>query len=167
MPSPVRPRVIPQRHGPGNGPIVVPARVAEALDPAGSTRRYIPERVRLGTDAPPFSGELREDDGKFLRQPLAVGAAASLGMLTRAWNYVGFMIDPGNAAAGGVGLVVQLVVFAANMRAPLPDILVTLGIGPRSFPVQLVGARVELVAINQTVAPIRNLRGAIWGMSEH
>jgi hypothetical protein len=163
MPARARPRVIPQTSGPGNPRIVVPQRLAQALDPAGTTREFIPRAAKLTSASTPYSGELFEDEGT--RIPvLPAGVSQSVGKLRRPWNYVGYMVDPGDADSDG--LTVQLVVWTSTMHAPLPVQAVDFTLGPQAFAPVIMGAIAELIVTNGTEDDIKGLRAALWGMSE-
>jgi hypothetical protein len=141
----------------------VSPRVALALSPE-LERAGVPGRTRLGVGSPPYSGEDREEQYGAQRGPLAIGQSASLCGLRRAWQFVGVIIDPGDAA--GVGLVWTLRVINAGLDGfTVPTPIVTLG-GTQAFLGIVLGARCELIVANATAAPVNGLRGSIWGMTQ-
>lgn len=147
-------------------PVVVPSRVARALRPSVN-RDEIPGHVALATNAPPFSGELREEQyGSFSKGDgltvLPAGASAPIVSLRRAWEFIGFIVDPGDAAAPG--LVAQVRVLTRGINGLGAAFPIVAAIGPQAFANIILGARCELVLTNGTGLPILGLRASIWGM---
>jgi hypothetical protein len=144
-------------------PIVVPKRVAYALRPS-IDRSEIPTHIDLSTNAPPFSGELREE--QYGQMPgsagLPDGASIPIVGLRRAWEFIGFIVDPGSAAAPGLTAAVRVLTRGINGIGP--QFPVVNGVGPQAFTSLLTAARCELVLFNATGAPIFGLRASIWGM---
>lgn len=144
----------------------VPSRVALALEPQ-LDRRVIPARVTLDASAPPFAGELREDQhGRRLNCPPGITVLATL---RRAWNFVGFTFEPGDAVSPFTNLAVTLRIlgsvngFAANQGLPFA-LNSTL---PASLIGFVIGAPCEVVFFNLTAATtIHGVRASIWGMGE-
>jgi hypothetical protein len=156
MPSIVsRPRFPAQR-------VVVPERMALALRPE-IDRDAIPARVTLATNAPPFAGELREEQCTARPLACANGAQVVLATLRRPWNYVGWAVRPGNA--GGPGLSVQLRILTRGVNGLTAPVAVAAGL-PFAVVGIIMGATCELVVTNATGAPVTGLVGALWGMSE-
>lgn len=164
MPSPIyraaRPRTI-----------LVPAGLAERIAPGSVVPP--PVRVSLGQEAPPYAGEICESQfsGPPSTQPLAVGERMVLCTLRRAWNFVGWLINPGNAASGGPGtnLLGALQVIGRGMTGLLTNggaVVQLPPFGPNGLSGIIVGQRCELVVINATAAPVTGLQGMIWGMGE-
>lgn len=157
MPAIVRARAPNER-------IVAPERIALALRPE-LDRSAIPNRVSLGQGAPPFAGELREEQSSpRYTTALPNGQSMTLVTLRRPWLYIGFIVNPGNAAANG--LVAQLRVFSGRLNG-LSDTfaIAATGVG-QAFRNITVGATCELVVHNGTGQPVKNLQAAIWGMGE-
>jgi hypothetical protein len=142
--------------------VVVPARMALAMKPE-IERGVIPSRVTLGQNAPPFAGELREE--QCTAKPLTCpnGGQITLATLRRPWNYVGWAVRPGNA--GGAGLSVQLRILTRGVNGLTAPVAVAAGI-PFAVVGIIMGATCELVISNTTGAPVSGLVGALWGMSE-
>jgi hypothetical protein len=156
MPSIVsRPRFPAQR-------VVVPERMALALRPE-IERSTIPARVTLAQNAPPFAGELREE--QCTARPLTCpnGGQITLATLRRPWNYVGWCVRPGDA--GGAGLSVQLRILTRGVNGLTAPVAVAAGL-PFAVTGIIMGATCELVVVNTTGAPVKGLVGALWGMSE-
>lgn len=149
---------------PGKSRMLAPRRIAQAVNPSAD-RSDIPPRVTLATNAPPFAGELREEQSKLLTAPLPNGATAILCTLRRPWNFVGFLVDPGSATAVG-NINALLFVLSRNVAGLLLTSPLVAGLGPQAFATIIVGARVELRVHNLTGGPVTGLRGALWGMSE-
>jgi len=144
--------------------VVVPRRVADALRPA-EDRRGIPSRVSLRTNAPPFDGEVREDQGRQVSL-IAPGAEVVIVTLRRAWLYVGFAVDPG-AAAAGAGIVAYLRVLSGGVNGKIgAGTAITAAGGPQAVAAIQLGARAELVVKNGTATALPLVRGTIWGMGE-
>ena len=164
MPALVRPR------GPDDeDPLIrVPRRVGLALRPSAN-REAIPEHVALSTNAPPYSGEVYEQQTGRHSQftPLAVGQTMAIVSLRRAWKIVGFIVDPGDAVDGGdpFHLQVNLRVLTRGLNGDLPFATVPTGQGPVAFVNLVIGARVELRVRNSTTNPVFGVKASIWGMS--
>jgi hypothetical protein len=150
----------------GDDLVRVPRRVAFALRPS-ENREDIPVHVDLSTNAPPYSGELREQQTRTLPQNTVLDINQTITMcgLRRAWNFVGFLIHPGTNDAGGGGLVANLVILTRGLDGMLPDITV-LANRTQAFTGLIVGARCELRLTNLTFNPIFGLKASIWGMGE-
>lgn len=148
----------------GDELVTVPRRVAFALRPS-ENREAIPDHIDLSTNAPPYSGEVREQQTRTLPSNTALGVGATITMvgLRRAWNYVGFSIAPGDNDAGGGGLVANLVILTRGLNASLPNVVVAAG-GPQAFVGLIIGERCELRLTNKTFNPIFGLKASIWGM---
>jgi hypothetical protein len=154
------PAVVRYRRGP-DPTIVLPRRVALALRPEDD-REVIPVRVTLNKNAPPFAGELREEQSSQPVKNFAVDAQVTLATLRRPWSYVGWAVDPGNA---GAGLTAQLRILTRGLDAYTAPVVIPAG-RPFALVGLIVGATCELVVTNGTAGVVRNLRGSIWGMSE-
>lgn len=155
------PAVIRRPPGPAR-PIVVPSRVGLALRPE-ELRSVIPPRVTLDANAPPYAGELREEHTGPRIRALPVGAIVTLATLRRAWNYVGFAVDPGDAQAG---LTAALRVLTRGVNGVvLPGVAIGAG-APQAFLGNILGVECELVLTNGTAFVVHNARGSIWGMGE-
>jgi hypothetical protein len=150
-----RPRFPPQR-------VVVSERVAVALRPE-ALRDVIPARVTLAENAPPYAGELREEHTGAVVKVLGAGAMVSLATLRRAWNYVGWAINPGDADAGQ--LLAQIRVLTRGINGYTAAVSVPAGL-PFALVGLIVGAACELVVTNTGDEPVTLVRGSIWGMSE-
>jgi hypothetical protein len=164
------PAVIGRRPPPA--PLVrVPSRMAIALQPE-LDRRVIPARITLDANAPPYAGEIREDQHG-TKHDCPPGSFTTLATLRRAWNYVGFAIDPGDALSPFTGLAVTLRVLGslqgliANQGLPVAvtDQRTAAYVG------FVVGAPCEVVFVNATsgggAVTIHGVRGSIWGMGEY
>jgi hypothetical protein len=165
MPAVIR-RVVPAQPR-----VVVPPRMAMALQPE-LDRSAIPARVTLDANAPPFAGELREDQHGF-KVDCPSQSFTVLATLRRAWNYVGFSIDPGDAVSPFTGLALTLRTLGSGMNGfvanqGLPTLIG--GSGVLSFVGFIVGAPCELIFVNGTngegAITIHGVRGEIWGMGE-
>ena len=149
----------------------VPSRVALALQPE-LDRRIIPARVTLDANAPPYAGELREDQhGPRLDSP--PGSLIVLATLRRAWNFVGFAFDPGDTYNGQTGTFLTLRTITRGINGLVQNQglpVAPAGTDPSSFVGFVVGAACELVFLNQTsgegALTFKNLRGSLWGMGE-
>lgn len=159
--------------GPKPAPFrAAPSRVALAVEPE-LLRRVIPARVTLDANAPPFAGELRESQhGPRLTCP--IGSITVLATLRRAWNFVGFSVDPGDFNGLTPNIAVSLRTLGRSVNGvivnqALPAVLAA-GPGGQSFVGFVVGAPCELVFINESVGEgalaIHDVRGEIWGMGE-
>jgi hypothetical protein len=137
-------------------------RVALALRP-DLERDDIPVRQTLASGDPPYAGETREAQGTVLRAPLAPGASVTLATLRRAWEVVGFIVNPGNAAAPG--LTAQLRVLGRSVQGLTAPVVVAPG-QALAFVGILVGSRCELVVINASASPVTGIAGEIWGMAQ-
>jgi hypothetical protein len=146
--------------------VEVPRRVAFALRPSVN-RDVIPDHVDLSTNAPPYSGETREQQVRILPGGTGLNPGARITMvnLRRAWNFVGFIVKPGDNDGGGGGLVANLWIINRGLVGALPDIVVPVG-RIAAFPPIIMGARVELTLTNNTFNPIFGLGASLWGMSE-
>jgi hypothetical protein len=144
----------------------VPTRLGLALEPE-LDRRVIPARVTLDANAPPFAGELREDQhGPKVTSP--PGSTVVLATLRRAWNYVGFAFEPGDYG-GQVGFALTLRVMTRSINGIVLNqgLPATPSAGVNTaFVGFVVGAACELVALNNSELTFHNLRGSIWGMGE-
>jgi hypothetical protein len=141
--------------------VVVPQRVGLALRPEVH-RDVIPARVTLAENAPPYAGELREEHTGYLIKEIAVGASATLATLRRAWNFVGWCVNPGDA---GVAINAQLRILTRGIDALTAPVLVPVGF-PFAVTGIIVGATCELVVTNVSAGPIHGVQGSIWGMGE-
>ena len=166
MPQVIRPRPEPSPR------VVVPERVGYALRPE-LERATIPERVTMGAGAPPFAGELREEQSSpRFSTALGVGKMMTLATLRRPWLYVGFIVDPGNATrpeAPDRGIVAFLRILAGRMNGLTGPFIIPVfaPIGPPQAVVNVtVGAACELVVLNETGQGVKNIAGTIWGMGE-
>jgi hypothetical protein len=147
----------------------VPSRVALALEPE-LNRRVIPARITLDANAPPFAGELREDQhGTPVDCP--PGSITTLATLRRPWNFVGFSVNQGDLAdRPGCAVTLRVLTRAVNgfvINQGLPAALA--GSSPVAFVGLVVGAICEVVFFNETVGPAFTVHGvsaAIWGMGE-
>jgi hypothetical protein len=150
----------------GDDLVTVPRRVAFALRPS-ENRSAIPDHVDLSTNAPPYSGELREQQTRKLpsNTSLLPGATILMCGLRRAWNFVGLIVDPGDNDAGGGGLVLNLIVVVRGLQGFLPDTVVPAG-RPMAFTNLIIGARCELRLTNNTFNPIFGLGASLWGMGD-
>lgn len=151
-----------RRHGPlPDDRILVPARVGYALDPTAD-RSDIPAHVTNRTGAP-FSGELREEQGRdniiIPNNGQVTGAT-----LMRPWLYVGWAVDPGNAAAAGLSVRVRFL--TARFGGLLPAVAIANGVPAQAVQPFICGVRAEIVISNTTGARVTGVRAAIWGMSE-
>ena len=131
-------------------------------------RSTIPEHEVLSTSTVPFAGELHEQMNSQLRGALAVNGRATLATLRRAWNFVGFSVDPGDAT---LPITAMLQVLVRGMQAFVPATLLTVtpGLGPQASVGFVMGCRAQLVVFGETGAgavPVHRVRGTIWGMSE-
>ncbi len=152
--------------------VAVTSRVGKALRPE-VFKQGIPDRVTLSEQAPPFAGEIREEQFGRLRNPLAPSGSAGgqqvLATLRRAWNFVGFSVDPGDSAHG---ITAELRVLVRGMEAFLPASLLVIapGVVTASLAFQ-VACRCELVVFGEVAdgqaSPVNGVRGTIWGMSQH
>lgn len=142
--------------------VVVPERVGLALRPE-ALRDVIPARVTLAENAPPYAGELREEHTGAIVKLLGAGQMASLATLRRAWNYVGWAIQPGDADAGQ--LSAQIKVLTRGINGYTAAVAVPAGL-PFALVGLIVGAACELVVTNTGDEPVELVRGSIWGMSE-
>lgn len=143
--------------------IVVPSRVGRTLR-SETDRRAIPGTVSLGTRDVPYSDETRESQAKTLVTPLVAGGVVTLATLRRAWELIGFAIDPGDA--GDTGLNATLRVLGKGVQGVITTIAVPGTAGPQAFTGFLVGARCELVLSNTSEATISGIKGEIWGMAQ-
>jgi hypothetical protein len=143
--------------------ILVPGRVGRTLQ-SEVDREAVPRHVTLGTRDVPYAEETRESQAKTLVTPLVAGGVVTLATLRRAWELIGFAIDPGNAA--GAGLNVTLRVLGRGVQGVITTIAVTGAQGPQAFIGFLVGARCELVVSNTSEATISGIKGEIWGMAQ-
>jgi hypothetical protein len=151
--------------------VLVPPRMAMALEPE-LNRAAIPPRVTLDASAPPFAGELREDQHGF-KVDCPPGSFTVLATLRRAWNFVGFSIDPGDAVSPFTDLALTLRTLGSGMNGfvanqGLPTLIG--GSGTLSFVGFTIGAPCELIFINATSGEasvtVHGVRGEIWGMGE-
>jgi hypothetical protein len=126
-------------------------------------RDAIPPRITLAQNAPPFAGELREEQCTSRPLRALVGAQVTLATLRRPWSFVGWAINPGNAV--GAGLSAQLRILTRGVNGLTVAVAVPAGL-PFAVVGLVVGATCELVVTNGTGAPVKGLVGAIWGMSE-
>ena len=150
---------------PGRPPaqqILVPRRVGLALRPEAE-RESIPVRKTLTNNGVPHGGEIRENQATEEAVALAVGQQLTLCTLRRAWNYIGFAVDPGDTAA--VGLTARLRILGRGVNGLTAAVPIVVG-EPQAFVGLIVGAACELVLFNGTGNPITHLRGSLWGMSE-
>lgn len=155
------PAVISGRKRMGQG--AAPPRVALAVQPE-ILRATIPPRVTLDSNAPPYAGELREEQQTTRPVTIPAGGTVILASLRRPWNFVGFAVQPGNAGAGllAATLRVRTRGFPAILQPP-----VTVGAGLASaFPAVILGAQADLIVTNTGDVPAVGVQGAIWGMSE-
>jgi|SRR5215831_6869491 len=155
MPAVVRGRPAEQR-------IVVPRRLGLALEPE-IDRAPIPSRVTLSTNAPPFAGEVREEQSNTKPLTIPSGVTATVATLRRPWNFVGWAVNPGNTI--GVGLVAALRILTRAVNVPTATTAIPAGVGLAVIN-QIVGAPCELIVHNGTNSTITGLRGVIWGMGE-
>lgn len=139
----------------------LPSRVARALRPS-QNRSGIPERITLGSGAPPFADEVREEQSKVIVNLPANGTVLAV-TLRRAWSFVGFAVDPGNTGVGGLNA--QIKVITRGVQGFFPVVVVTPG-QPKAFAAQIVGARAELWITNNTAVAVAGLKCTIWGMSD-
>jgi hypothetical protein len=139
----------------------VPPRVALALRPE-LERAEIPARARLGTNAPPFSGEYREEQWGQQKGRLLPGQRVTLCALRMPWKYVGFIVNPG--VSTGPGVVAFLRIVNTGVDGFTPDIAIASNQRPQAFTGFIIGARAELLVQNNTEDFIAGLRGSIWGM---
>jgi hypothetical protein len=142
--------------------IVVDERTGLALRPEAD-REDIPNRQTLAADAPPFAGETREAQSGRLLAPLPAGASATIATLRRAWELIGFIVDPGNA--GAPGLTATLNILGRGAQGVIASVVVPNG-PSRAFVGFLVGARAELVVTNAGATAAAGIVGEIWGMAE-
>jgi hypothetical protein len=142
--------------------IVVDERTGLALR-SEADREDIPTRQTLASDAVPFGGEMREAQSGRLVAPLAAGASATIATLRRSWELIGFIVDPGNAAAPG--LTATLNILGRGAQGVIASVVVPPG-PPRAFTGFLVGARAELVVTNAGATAAAGVVGEIWGMAE-
>lgn len=145
--------------------VAVPERIAKALKPE-MFREDIPARVTLSMQAPPYSGELREEMYGELKVLPANGRLV-IASLRRAWNYIGFSVDPGKSSAT---ITAALMVEVRGMKALVPGSLLTItpGTGPVAQLAELLACRCQLVVFGQTgegAVDATGVRGTIWGMS--
>jgi len=147
--------------------IIVSKRVAFALRPEAD-RKPIPRRTEKSAAEPPFAGEFRESvySGDH-RYGLPVGQLLVLCTLGRAWDIVGFVVDPGSSTTSFTAML-RVVERGINGTAFGTAITVNPG-----FPVAsggfLMGARCELLIQNATgdgAGPLAGIRGTIYGQSE-
>lgn len=150
------------RHVPPMGRVVVPASIARALNPA---QALAPHGRTLSVDAPPGSGETREEQSGTIRS-LADGATQGICGLRAPWRTVGVVVDPGDAAAAGLDFFFRVQVYGLNGLTLTAITAVAEAVGPQAFFGFQIGARAELVIRNATGAPVKNIRAAIWGMNE-
>lgn len=140
----------------------MPEALARELAPA---RGGIPVPLVLGTAGQPYGGEVREEQNEEMRGTLAVGGAATIVGLRRAWRLVGFSVDPGTVA--GAGLVARLRIKTRGVNAlTSASFPIAAGFGPVAFTGLEIGARCEVVLVNGTAGAITGIRAAIWGMNE-
>ncbi len=150
------------RSPPRAQPRPAPRRVALAVQPE-LERETIPSRVTLDANAPPFAGELREEQtGRPL--VLVAGGTLTLATLRRPWNYVGFACQVG-ALADATGTSLRLRILGRGVNGLTPPVALV-GPGPFAFVGFIVGATCELVIVSTLGVAVPNVRGAIWGMSE-
>jgi hypothetical protein len=142
--------------------IVVPGRVGRTLR-SEVDREAVPRHVTLGTRDVVYADETRESQAKTLTTPLLAGGVVTLATLRRAWELIGFAIDPGDA---GVGLKVTLRILGRAVQGVITTITVTAAQGPQAFVGFLVGARCELVVQNTSEATVTGIKGEIWGMAQ-
>lgn len=141
--------------------------VAAALRPDLGTGQ-IPRRIVNSGDAPPWSGEIAEQqtfDGNQEGLEIAIGTEAVLCTLRRLWTFVGVGVDPGSLPAGG-GINTCDIRLYAIVRGLRVLILSTPIVGgPTTGFVTTAGAKCELALFVRAtvVAPVDNVRGAIWG----
>ena len=158
----------PKGKGPQGFKVGVGTRVAKALTPE-IFRGKIPDRVTLSEQAPPFAGELSEEQFGKLKK-LGIGDKQVVASLRRRWNYVGFSVDPG--ALGGQTMTAALSVMVRGMRAIVPATILTIvgGNGPVASTAFVMACRCELILIGPNAGEgaeaVTDLRGTIWGMSE-
>ena len=157
------------RPPPPTRPALAPRRVALAVQPE-LERGTIPSRVTLDSNAPPFAGELREEQTTNGRLDVLPGRFVVLATLRRPWNYIGFAVDLGDWG-GGAGFIAFLRTLGRGVNGAIQQTatpLTTTG-PPVAFSGFIVGATCELVVANITEAPptaILGVRGTIWGMGE-
>ncbi len=108
-----------------------------------------------------FQGELRESmwSGPVTLQD---GQTQIVATLRSPWVYVGFMVDPGDAAAGGLSATLNIL--EPMMQGRVASVPIVQGVPPQAFVGFTVGARCELRLTNATGAPV-TCKAAIWGMS--
>jgi hypothetical protein len=140
----------------------VDERVGVALRPE-VLRDVIPARVTLSENATPYAGELREEHTGALVKRLSPGQQASLATLRRAWNFVGWAVNPGDA--GVAQFSVQLRVLTRGINGYTTAVIVPPGL-PFALVGLVVGAACELVVTNVGESDVHLCRGSIWGMGE-
>lgn len=166
MPPVARPR----GHMPGTK-LAVPRAVAVALRPEIERGGIPSPSVSLARGGIPFSGELREETQSLLRKPLNPGdAGIVLATLRRPWTYVGFMIDPGDAT-GNITASLRALSRGGPAIVPGSALIVAPGDPPSAAVAVPMGIRCELVISyegpGEGITIAKNVRGAIWGMSDH
>lgn len=137
-------------------------RVGRALRPE-LDQHDIPDRITLATGDPPYAGETREAQSSKITSPLPAGASITLVTLRRAWELVGFMVNPGTAPTPG--LTATLNILGRSMSAPIATVVVPNG-KLIAFTGFLVGARCELVVTNAGATAATGIVGEIWGMAQ-
>lgn len=147
--------------------IVVSKRVAFALRPEAD-RRPIPTRYEKSAAEPPFAGEFRESvySGDH-RYGVPVGGLLVLCTLGRAWNYVGFVVDPGTSTTSFTAYL-RTVERGINGIAFATATTIAPGF-PTASVGFVMGARCELLIQNGTgdgAAPLVGIRGTIYGQSD-
>lgn len=150
----------------------LPIRQARALQPE-IIRDTIPWHPTLDPGQPPFSGEIREEmigSPILSRAPVAPQAETiiTLATLRRPWNYIGFSVDP-RAFGGITGIAVTIRILTRLGPALLlsPAAINLSGVQTIVAATNyIVGAPCELVFLN-TSATSAQVRGCIWGMSDH
>jgi hypothetical protein len=136
--------------------------VGRALRPELDRSDILGHRT-LATGDPPYSHEMRESQFSRIVSPLPAGASVTLATLRRAWELIGFMVNPGNAAAPG--LTASLNILGRGMQGAIATVVVANG-PPRAFVGFLVGARCELVVTNAGATAASGIVGEIWGMAQ-
>lgn len=152
------------RPPPPTRPALAPRRVALAVQPE-LDRRVIPARVTLDANAPPFAGELREEQTGS-KVDIAPNSFVTLATLRRPWSYIGFAVDQGDAADSAV-FEAFLRTLGRGVNGALAQSAVPLNsTGSLAFGAFIVGIACELVVFNGAGPTIHGVRGTIWGMSE-